>query len=308
MNKKLLNSILGKKRELDRYRPLSPSIVLKLEEEFSVAWTYNSNALEGNTLTLQETEVILNAGITIGGKTVNEHFEVINHKNGIDFVKSLVSRKENVTEETIKMLNALILKSIDDNEAGNYRRQNVRILGARHIPPQSIKISQLMHEFVEWFYKNEYSMTIPELASKIHYKLVMIHPFIDGNGRVARLLMNLILMKHGYPPAIILKVDRQKYYRVLNEANIGNLEPYEDFIGRSIERSLILYLNSIEPDQSKEKLFITLKEASNHCDYSADYLSLLARKGRLAAVKMNNKYWMTTIDALEEYIRNKRKI
>ncbi len=306
MNKKILNSILGKKSELDRHRPLSPSIVLKLEEEFSVAWTYNSNAIEGNTLTLQETEVVLNAGVTIGGKTVNEHFEVINHKNGIDFVRSLVSRKENVTEETIKKLHALILKSVDDTEAGNYRRQNVRILGARHIPPQSIKIPHLMSEFVEWFHENEYSMTIPELASKIHYKLVMIHPFIDGNGRVARLLMNLILMKHGYPPAIILKVDRQRYYRVLNEANIGKLEPYENFMGRSIERSLILYLNSIEPDQSKEKLFISLKEASKHCNYSAEYLSLLARKGRLAAVKMNNKDWMTTIDALEEYIKNKR--
>lgn len=306
MNEKILNSILGKKRELDRHRPLSPSIVLKLEEEFSVAWTYNSNAIEGNTLTLQETEVVLNAGVTIGGKTVNEHFEVINHKNGIDFVKSLVSRKENVTEETIKKLHALILKSIDDAEAGNYRRQNVRILGARHIPPQSIKIPQLMHEFIEWFHENEHSMNIPLLAAKIHYKLVMIHPFIDGNGRVARLLMNLILMKHGYPPAIILKVDRRKYYRVLNEANVGKIEPYEDFIGRSIERSLILYLNSIEPDQAKEKLFITLKEASKHCDYSAEYLSLLARKGKLEAVKMNNKDWMTTIEALEEYLHNKR--
>jgi len=306
MNKKLLDSILGKKQELDRHRPLPPSIVRKLEEEFLVAWTYNSNAIEGNTLTLQETEIVLNSGVTIGGKTVNEHFEVINHKNGIDFVKSLVSKKENVTEKTIKQLHALILQSIDDTEAGSYRRQNVRILGARHIPPQSVKIPRLMSEFIQWFYKNEYSMPIPELVSGIHYKLVMIHPFIDGNGRVARLLMNLILMKHGYPPAIILKVDRKRYYRVLNEANIGKADFYEDFIGRSIERSLILYLNSIEPDQAEEKMFITLREASKYCDYSAEYLSLLARKGKLAAVKMNNKDWMTTQDALEEYTRTKR--
>ena len=306
MNKKLLDSILGKKQELDRHRPLPPSMVRKLEEEFLVAWTYNSNAIEGNTLTLQETEIVLNSGVTIGGKTVNEHFEVINHKNGIDFVKSLVSKKENVTEKTIKQLHALILQSIDDTEAGSYRRQNVRILGARHIPPQSVKIPRLMSEFIQWFYKNEYSMPIPELVSGIHYKLVMIHPFIDGNGRVARLLMNLILMKHGYPPAIILKVDRKRYYRVLNEANIGKADFYEDFIGRSIERSLILYLNSIEPDQAEEKMFITLREASKYCDYSAEYLSLLARKGKLAAVKMNNKDWMTTQDALEEYTRTKR--
>ena len=110
-----------------------------------------------------------------------------------------------------------------------------------------------MSNFIEWFHSNEYSTPPPELAAEIHYKLVMIHPFIDGNGRVARLLMNLIFMKHGYPPAIILKVDRRKYYRVLNEANLGKSEPYEDFIGRAIERSLILYLNSIEPDQTEEK-------------------------------------------------------
>lgn len=139
MNSKILQSILGKKRALDRYRPLPAAIVKKLEEEFFIAWTYNSNAIEGNTLTLQETEIVLNTGVTIGGKTVNEHFEVINHKNGIEFVKSLVNRKENLTEDTVKQLHSLILKSIADIEAGNYRSQNVRILGARHIPPQSLK-------------------------------------------------------------------------------------------------------------------------------------------------------------------------
>jgi len=306
MNQGLLKSINGKKRELDRQRPLSSSIVRKLEEEFSVAWTYNSNAIEGNTLTLQETEIVLNSGVTIGGKTVNEHLEVINHKKGIDFVKSLVDKKERITEETIKKIHELILISIDDSEAGIYRNQNVRILGARHIPPQSIKIPRLMADFLEWFHQNEYSMSIPELVAETHYKLVMIHPFIDGNGRVARLFMNLVLMKHGFPPAIILKVDRKKYYRVLNEANVGNKKPYEDFIGRSIERSLILYLNSIEPNQTEDKMFISLKDASKYCDYSAEYLSLLARKGRLAAIKMNNKDWMTTRDAVEEYLRNKK--
>ena len=112
MNEKILKSILDKKRELDRHRPLPSAIVKKLEEEFSIAWTYNSNAIEGNTLTLQETEIVLNTGITIGGKTVNEHFEVINHKKGIDFVRSLVSKKENVTEDTIRKLHELILQSI----------------------------------------------------------------------------------------------------------------------------------------------------------------------------------------------------
>ena len=306
MHEKLLRSIEGKKRELDRNRPLNPSIVRKLEEEFSIAWTYNSNAIEGNTLTLQETEIVINTGITIGGKTVNEHFEAINHKKGIDYIKLIVDKKERITEQTIKNLHSLILKSIDDAEAGNYRKQNVRIVGANHLPPQSIKIPRLMSELIEWLNGNEYTENIAKLAADIHYRLVMIHPFIDGNGRVARLLMNLLLMKHGYPPAIILKVDRRRYYRVLNEANIGKPEPYNDFIGRSIERSLIIYLNSIEPDQDERKMFINLMEAAKYCEYSQEYLSLLARKGRIAAVKIN-KNWMTTREAIEEYIRTKKR-
>lgn len=306
MNEKLLRSIEGKKRELDRNRPLNPSIVRKLEEEFTIAWTYNSNAIEGNTLTLHETEIVINTGITIGGKTVNEHFEAINHKKGIDYLKLVVEKKERITEQTIRNLHSLILKSIDDAEAGNYRKQNVRIVGANHLPPQSIKVPRLMSEFIKWLNENEYNKKIVELAADIHYKLVMIHPFIDGNGRVSRLLMNLLLMKHGYPPAIILKVDRRRYYRVLNEANSGKLEPYNDFVSRSIERSLIIYLNSIEPDQVENRMFINLMEATKYCDYSQEYLSLLARKGRIAAVKIN-KNWMTTREAIEEYIKTKER-
>ena len=306
MNEKLLHSIEGKKRELDRYRPLNSSIVRKLEEEFTIAWTYNSNAIEGNTLTLQETEIVINKGITIGGKTVNEHFEAINHKNGIEYIRSIVGKKEKITEETVKKLHELILKSIDDGEAGCYRRQNVRIVGARLLPPQSVKIPHLMKEFTAWLNEGEDTITIAKLAAEIHYRFVIIHPFIDGNGRVARLLMNLLLMKHGYPPAIILKVDRKRYYRVLNEANLGQIEAYEDFIGRSIERSLILYLNSIIPDQNEKTTFINLKEATKYYDYSQEYLSLLARKGKIAAVKIS-KDWMTTREAIEEYLKNKEK-
>lgn len=306
MTEKLINSIEGKKRELDIHRPLSPTIVRKLEEEFSIAWTYNSNAIEGNTLSLQETEVVLNHGITIGGKTVNEHFEAINHKKGIDFIKYIVDKKKNLSEDIIKELHRIILTSIDDTEAGSYRVHNVRIVGARHIPPQATKINKLMKEFIEWYYENEYKLSIPQMASELHYRFVLIHPFIDGNGRVARLLMNLFLMRNGYPPAIILKVDRKRYYRVLNQANVGNQLPLDDFIGRSIERSLSLYLNSVTPNLSDDKMFITLKEATKYCDYSREYLSLLSRKGKLASIKIG-KDWMTTKEAIEEYIGSLKK-
>jgi Fic family protein len=303
MNKTLLSSIIGKKKELDSHRPLNPSIVRKLNDQFALEWTYNSNAIEGNTLSLQETEIVINNGITIGGKTVNEHLEAINHREGISLIERIIENQQELSEDVIKDVHRIILKGIDDLEAGCYRRTNVRIVGARMIPPQAVKINKLMEELMTWYYENMTVLSIPELSAQFHYKFVCIHPFIDGNGRVARLLMNLILMKNGFPPTVILKVDRKKYYRVLNEGNLGNLNPFIDFIGRAVERSLIIYLNSIIPNTNEKQGFINLKEASNYCDYSQEYLSLLARKGKLSAVKIN-KEWVTTREALEEYVKD----
>ncbi|MBF9018945.1 MULTISPECIES: Fic family protein [unclassified Oceanispirochaeta] len=302
MNDKLLSSIVGKKKELDSHRPLNASIVRKLHEQFALEWTYNSNAIEGNTLSLQETEIVLNSGITIGGKTVNEHLEAINHKEGIFLIEKIIKNHQELSEFTIKEIHRVILKGIDDLEAGCYRRTNVRIVGARMIPPQTVKLNKLMAELLTWYYENLTVLPIPELAAQFHYRFVCIHPFIDGNGRVARLLMNLILMRNGFPPTVILKVDRKKYYRVLNEGNLGNLNPFIDFVGRAIERSLIIYLNSIIPNTSEKQGFINLREASKYCDYSQEYLSFLARKGKLSAIKMN-KEWVTTREAIEEYVK-----
>jgi Fic family protein len=306
MDGKLLSSIEGKKRELDKNRPLNPSIARKLQEQLALEWTYNSNAIEGNTLSLHETQVVLEQGITIGGKSVNEHLEAINHKNGIEFLRKIINQKEELSETAIRDCHRIILKGIDDLEAGAYRRTNVRIVGARLIPPQAIKVKNQMSDLLSWYYKNKHTLPPAVLAAQFHYKFVCIHPFIDGNGRVARLLMNLILMAKDYPPVIILKVDRKRYYRVLNEANAGNDEPFEDFIGRSIERTLIIYLNSIRPNTSEKQGFISLKKASKYCDYSQEYLSLLARKGKLSAIKLN-KEWVTTREALEEYIESQTR-
>ena len=304
MNENILKSIEGKKRELDNYRPLSPDIVKKLKEQFLVEWTYNSNAIEGNTLTLQETELVINRGLTIGNKSLREHFEAINHKDCINLIEKYVQKKEHLSLEIIKELHRLILKNINDVQAGVFRQTNVRILGAVHIPPAPIKIERLVMDFINWFYENKRTIPVPELAALVQYKFVCIHPFIDGNGRTARLLMNLILMQNGYPPAIILNLDRKKYYRVLRQADLDKPEEYIDFIGKSIERSLIIYLNAIKPaDASNEKQgYIRLKEAAKYCKYSMEYLSLLARTGKLPAVKIQRN-WMTTIEAVEEYTR-----
>ena len=135
MNPLLLNSIEGKKRELDSFRPFPTEIIRKLEEQFIVEWTYNSNAIEGNTLTLQETELVINRGLTIGNKTIKEHFEAINHKNGIQFLYDFITKRKELDEETILTLHKIVLKNIDDTGGGHYRTSNVMITGAVHIPP-----------------------------------------------------------------------------------------------------------------------------------------------------------------------------
>lgn len=305
MNENILKSIEGKKRELNKYRPLSPSLVKKLQEQFILEWTYNSNAIEGNSLTLQETNLVINRGLTIGNKTLKEHFEAINHKESIELVERFVKKKKGLSIQLIKDIHAIVLKNIDDLQAGVFRRTNVRILGAVHIPPSAIKIQRLMEEFISWYYEIKNQISIPELAALVQYKFVCIHPFIDGNGRTARLLMNLILMQNGYPPAVILNVDRKKYYRVLRQADFDKPKDYIDFIGKAIERSLIIYLNAIIPaEKIQEKQgYISLKEASKHCNYSMEYLSFLARTGKLSAVKIQRN-WLTTLEAIEEYKKN----
>ena len=210
MKPKLLKSLIGKKKELDKYRPLDKAIVNRLREQFLVEWTYNSNAIEGNTLTLQETELVLRNGITVGNKSLNEHFEVINHKAGIDFIYKAIQKKVKFSKTFILNLHELILTKINDENAGVFRRTQVRILGSRHIPPNPLKINSLIEDMVSWYYENYSKLSVPELAAWIHFKFVHIHPFIDGNGRTARLIMNLVLIQHGYPPAVILYLDRKK--------------------------------------------------------------------------------------------------
>lgn len=306
MDTKLLFSIERKKRELDRLRPFPSAIIQKLKEQFLVEWTYNSNAIEGNTLTLKETELVLNYGLTIGNKSLKDHFEVINHKECIELLEKYINKKEDLSAQFIKQIHSIILKNIDDYQAGEYRKTNVRILGAFHIPPSAAKVDRLMEEFFAWYYSNKHQMPVPELAAWVHYKFVWIHPFVDGNGRCARLLMNLVLMQNGYPPAVILNLDRQKYYHVLRQADMDKPKDYLSFIGRSIERSLAIYLNALSPVDAKKghQGYISLREATEYCSYSIEYLSLLARTGKLPAVKFERK-WMTTREAIENYIQQK---
>jgi len=297
---KVLLDRLGQGKSLiDRHRPLSPSIVKRLREQLVVEWTYHSNAIEGNTLTLRETRMVLEEGVTIGGKPLSEHLEAINHKEAIEFVESLAQANQLMSERDLKNIHALILKKIDDHYAGRYRDIQVRITGSAHTPPDAVHLPEMMQRFTDEYLINPSGNPV-EQAAKAHFHLVSIHPFVDGNGRTARLLMNLILVKNGYPPAIILKNDRKKYYDVLEKGHAGKMEDFIFFIGRSLERTLALYMEAIPELQDK---LLTMAEAEEISPYSRHYLGVMARRGVIPAFKLKRN-WMVFKSALEEYIKN----
>lgn len=214
------------KKRLDSKRPIPKETLKSLKESINLEWIYNSNGIEGNTLTLRETQVVLE-GITVGGKTLTEHLEAINHEKAILYLEDLVKDKQPITEWNIKNIHQLILKEIDNENAGRYRKENVTIKGATHIPPDFVKVPEVMEKLIlnyeTW---NKYHPIIQ--AALLHGELVKIHPFIDGNGRTSRLIMNLDLMNHGYNPVIIKKENRLEYYEVLDKAHITG--DYTDFI------------------------------------------------------------------------------
>lgn len=305
MDKKLFDLLEEKKKRLDALRPFPKAALERLHDQIIVEWTFNSNAIEGSTLTLKETDLILNRGITVSGKSLREHFEAINHKDAILELENFVSKKTAFSESALLKLHGIILKNINDEEKGNYRRQNVRILGASHLPPDYHKIHELIKQAVCWFQENNRKINAVELSAILHHKIVNIHPFIDGNGRTARLVMNFLLMQAGYPPVVILKTDRKKYYRLLQQADTGKYEEFINFVCRGVERSLLIYLQALEPTSGKtykKQGYISLAEASKYCPYSQEYLSLLARIGKLSAVKFRRN-WMTTLDAVKEYMK-----
>ncbi len=236
MNK--YNEIDQLRDDLNRLREkYSDKVVKALEIEY----TYESNKIEGNTLTLQETALVIEKGLTVGGKTLNEHLEAINHTHAIDFIKEVVQKREPITERLIMEIHALILKGIDNRNAGKYRDVPVMISGAKHVPPQPYAVPIEMENLMKWYNENKDKVHPIVLSAEMHERLVTIHPFTDGNGRTSRLLMNLILLQHGYPIAI-LKGDsdnRLKYYNALEVAQTeNNKEPFINFVVETVKDSI----------------------------------------------------------------------
>ncbi len=201
---------------LDGFRPLEPMIVAELKKLYDIRFTYNSNAIEGNTLTQSETELVLTKGITIGGKTLDEHLEVIGHKDAIDYVEGLAQRDTEINEWEIRQIHNLILRKINPDEAGRYRTLDVMAAGTNYRYPPHYLLSQLMGDFMIWLNSDSALSLHPlEYAAIAHYRFVSIHPFRDGNGRTARLLMNLLLIRAGYPIVVIDNQIRNDYINAL---------------------------------------------------------------------------------------------
>jgi len=308
LNSKIEIRIDEKLKKLNSYRPLPESAVKKIKERFEIEMTYNSNAIEGNSLTLKETYLVISEGITIKGKPLKDHLEAKNHKEALDYLYELIAKENRptISEILIRSLNQIVMQSIDKEWAGKYRNSSVAIGGAEHKPPEAKDVPRLMNDLMNFIKENRNKLHPIKLAAIIHHKLVYIHPFFDGNGRTARLAMNIILMQNGYPLAIILKNDRKKYYNTLAKADKGNLEDFISFVAKSVERSLDIYLKVLTPIGKPKEEFVTLNELSKRTDFSSKYLNLLARNGKLEAHK-EGRNWISSKEALKRYLENRER-
>jgi len=225
----LIQRIEALKERIDERRPLTGTERQQLREYYRIGLTYASNALEGNALTESETKVVLEDGITIGGKPLRDHFEAAGHSDAYDFMHQLVE-KEDIVEDDILRMHDLFYHRIDSDNAGKYRDVKVWITGSAFTPPGPLEIPNRMKRFISELPDMRQKMHPVLYAASVHLKLVRIHPFIDGNGRIARLLMNLELMKCGYPVAIIPPIRRVEYFQSLESANRNDVTPFNELI------------------------------------------------------------------------------
>ena len=228
---------------------LSKELLRDLREDLIIKWTYNSNAIEGNTIDMYQTKVLLEDGITIGGKTMKEHLEIINHAEAIKYIEEIVEKKISLNEYETKNIHGLVTKGIEDIDSGKYRDTQVQIVGANFIPIPPYLVKEKMEELISWHKESEQHPI--EKSSILHGEFVKIHPFKDGNGRTARLLLNFELMRNSYPPIIINKEERENYYRTLDTGSVtGNWEEFINFIAVKVDER-VEYINKFKEEEIK---------------------------------------------------------
>ncbi len=285
-------------RVVQRARPLNRDALEKLRSQLRLLHTYNSNAIEGNSLTLRETQIVVEQGITIGGKSLREHLEAINTAKAFDWAYKMAKPGFVMNHVALQELHEIVMRGISE-WAGRYRTQNVRIGGSDHSPPQPAKIIGLL----DGLFAELGGRADPLIKSiYLHHRLVFVHPFLDGNGRTARLAANLLLIGHGYPAIVLRASDRMRYYECLQDADRGKYRAFARFVLRAVDESLALYLSAIRPARA----LVPLTELARGGPYSQEYLSLRARQGALEAVRIG-RLWYSSREALAAYRKASRK-
>ena len=254
--------------ENNKYKEVKLNELLskQLKKDLNIKWTYNSTGIEGNSYTLNQTRILLAEGITIGGKRLVEHLEIIGHSEAIEYLEDIIENNVELTEREIKNIHSLVTKDIENVNSGAYRNNAVYISGSKHIPPQPYLVSEKMEELMLW-YNNESKNIHPiERAAILHGEFVSIHPFIDGNGRTARLLLNFELMKNNYPAIIIEIEEREKYFDALEVGNLsGNWDKFTEFVREKCEER-IDYMNEFKISELKSRKGNKFKERLQDSD------------------------------------------
>jgi Fic family protein len=242
-----MTTLTTKHQRLTALRPLSPESVASLAAAWDVRMVHESNAIEGNSLTLRETELVLSKGVTVSGKPLKDHIEALNLAKAWEQVKKLACPDAILTERDLLDLHRIVLTRVEDDFAGSYRTGAVRIAGSSHVPPNPVKVPDLMEEL----FAELQTITDPvERAAKLHHGIARIHPFTDGNGRAARLAMNFVLLAAGYPPISIPTGLRQAYYNALEAADSGDFHTWQNFLTEQLDHELDLWLSALDPYSS----------------------------------------------------------
>jgi Fic family protein len=296
MDTRIAKRLLQKKKKLDQYRPLPLFTIQRLHKDLRVMLTYNSNAIEGNTLSLAETQMVLEYGVTVNGHPLREFLEATNHAEAFDALTRLTNKQ--ITGDTVLFLHRLVMDKIDDR-AGELRTVQVHIRGAEFTPPSARDVPQYLQQWIRWLTSDDALRYEPVTRAAIaHHDFEAIHPFTDGNGRVGRLLLNLMLMQEGYPPALVLREWRVRYVQSLHSAHFGDYTPLVDLVGLAVEGALDLYLEACVESTIH---LLPLKNLAREFSVDIDYLGQLARKGKIEAIK-RGQYWFATREAVQRYL------
>lgn len=298
LDARLAARLAAKKAELDGYRPLPSNILQRLYGDLRVLLTYHSNAIEGNTLTLRETQMVIEHGLTVRGHPLREYLEATNHAEAFDYLTKLEEGREILSLDTIVALHHLVMKGIDDEHTGRFRNGPVYIRGARIVPPPAAEVVGMLKEWLKW-QRGQGQQFEPVVRAAIsHHDFEVVHPFFDGNGRTGRLLMNLMLMQEGYPPALLRQDWRVSYLQALDTSTTGNYSPLANLVGRAVEGGLDLYLEACRHEQ--HDLYQPLAKLAEPSGFTTDYLGWMVRQGRLHAVKRSGR-WYSTVEAINQY-------